>query len=74
MAKIVLRVRLLGGDQMDVSYTDPDVADEGDLLDQVVDTLARDSGVIRTRHGDRLMVLFSRGVTGFEVSPRGAVL
>jgi hypothetical protein len=74
MAKIVLRVRLTGGDQLDVSYTDPDVDDEDALLDHVVRTLAQDAGTIRTRHGDRLMILFGRGVAGFEVSPRGAVL
>jgi len=74
MAKIVLRVRLVGGDHLDVSYEDADTQDESDLLEYVTATLAQDSGVIRSQHGDRVMILFGRGVAGFEVSPRGAVL
>lgn len=74
MAKIVLRVRLVGGDLMDVSYEDPATDVEEDLLDYVVATLSQDSGVLRSRHGDRLQVLFGRGVASLEVSPRGAVL
>lgn len=74
MARIVLRVRLVGGGQMDVTYEDADVETETELIDQVTDTLAQGSGVLRSQHGDRLTVLFGRGVAGFEVSPRGAVL
>ena len=74
MAKIVLRVRLVGGDHLDVSYEDADTQDESDLLEYVTATLAQDSGGIRSQHGDRVMILFGRGVAGFEVSPRGAVL
>lgn len=73
MAAIVLRVRLMSGEQLDVSYADDD-ADEGELILRVVETLAEDSGVLRTRHGDRLIVLYGRGVAAVEIAPRGAVL
>lgn len=74
MARIVLRVRLTGGDQVDVSYEDPDVHDPDELVEQVIAALAHDDGRVRSRHGDRLFVLYSRGVAAIEVSPRGAVL
>lgn len=74
MAEIVLRVRLIGGDLLDVSYQEPDAADDAELMEHAISTLARDSGVLRTRHGDRLVVLYGRGVAALEVSPRGAVL
>jgi hypothetical protein len=74
MAKLVLRVRLVGGDHLDVSYEDTEADNDDELLEHVIATLADASGVLRTRHGDRQLVLFGRGVAGFEVSPRGAVL
>ena len=74
MATIVLRVRLTGGERMDLTYEDPDVADEGDVVEHVITTLAQDSGVLRSRHGDRLVVLYGRGVAAIEVAPRGAVV
>ena len=74
MATTVMRVRLLGGDRMDLRYDEPDVVDEADLVEQIISTLAEDSGVLRARHGDRLVVLYGRGVAAIEVSPRGAVL
>jgi hypothetical protein len=73
MAEVVLRVRLMSGDQLDVRYEDDD-ADEDEVIQRVVDTLAEDSGVLRTTHGDRLMVLYGRGVAAIEMAPRGAVL
>jgi len=73
MAEIVLRVRLVSGDQVDVVYQD-DAVDENEVIQRVVETLAEGSGVLRTRHGDRLMVLYGRGVAAVEVAPRGAVL
>lgn len=73
MAEIVLRVRLISGGQLDVMY-EHDAIDENEVIEEVVETLARDSGVLRTRHGDRLMVLYGRGVAAVEVGPRGAVL
>ena len=72
MSEIVLRVRLVSGDQLDVSFEDD--GEEAEVIDQVVETLAQDSGVLRARHGDRLMVLYGRGVAAVEMTPRGAVL
>jgi hypothetical protein len=74
MATTVLRVRLVGGDRMDITYAEPGVSDEDGLIEHAIATLAQDSGVLRTRHGERLVVLFGRGVAAIEVAPRGAVL
>jgi len=72
MAEIVLRVRLVSGDQLDVRFSDD--GDEDEAIERVVETLAEDSGVLRTSHGDRLIVLYGRGVAAVEMAPRGAVL
>jgi hypothetical protein len=74
MATTVLRVRLLGGERMDLTYDEPDMLDEDQLVEHVISTLANDSGVLRAKHGDRLVVLYGRGVAAIEVAPRGAVL
>jgi len=74
MAEIVLRVRLVSGDQLDVRFESDGDEDEDQVIERVVETLAEPSGVLRTSHGDRLMVLYSRGVAAVEVAPRGAVL
>jgi len=74
MATIVLRVRLLGGETTDLTYEDPDQDDEVALIDQVVEEMRTESGVLRCRHGDRLVAIFSRGVASVEVSPRGAIV
>jgi hypothetical protein len=74
MASIVLRVRLIAGDRIDVTYDEPGVVDADEVLQHVLTTLADDSGMIRTRHGDRQVILFGRGVAAIEVAPRGAVL
>lgn len=74
MAQIVLRVRLVGGDHMDLRYEEPDTDDEAAVEEHVISVLAQDSGMIRTWHGDRLVVLYGRGVAAFEIAPRGAVL
>ena len=74
MAEIVLRVRLVGGDHLDVSYEEPDTADADEVTEHVVSALAQDFGVVRARHGERLIVLFGRGVAAIELAPRGAVL
>ena len=71
---IVLRVRLISGENMDVLYEDRDAGSEDEVIDRIVSTLAEDSGVLRCRHGDRLLVLYARGVAAMEVKPRGAVL
>jgi hypothetical protein len=74
MAEIVLRVRLVGGGLLDVSYDEPDIGDDDAVIDHLIATLAEDTGVLRTRHGNRLVVLYGRGVAALEVAPRGPVL
>jgi hypothetical protein len=74
MAGIVLRVRLTGGENMDVRYDERDAPSDDVVIDHVVSTLAEETGVLRCRHGDRLLVLYARGVAAVEVGPRGAVL
>jgi hypothetical protein len=74
MGEIVLRVRLTGGGQMDVTYEESGTVDADEVIEHIVSTLAQDSGVLRARHGDRLVVLYGRGVAAVEMAPRGAVL
>ena len=74
MEGIVLRVRFISGDSMDVTYEERDASSEDEVIDHVVSTLAEVSGMLRCRHGDRLVVLYSRGIAAVEVAPRGAVL
>ena len=74
MEAIVLCVRLISGDNIDVTYEDRDAGSEGEAIDQLVSTLSEASGVLRCRHGERLVVLYARGVAAVEVAPRGAVL
>jgi hypothetical protein len=74
MASIVLRVRLIAGDRLDVTYDEPGTVDADEVLEHAITTLAQDAGMIRTQHGDRVVVLFGRGVAALEVGPRGAVL
>jgi hypothetical protein len=74
MAEIVLRVRLVGGDHLDVSYDEPGTISTDEVTEHVISALAQNSGVLRAHHGDRLVVLFGRGVSAIEVAPRGAVL
>jgi hypothetical protein len=73
MTEIVLRVRLISGERLDVTYTEAGGTDD-ETLDGVIATLAQDSGILRCQHGDRLIVLYGRGVATVEVAPRGAVL
>lgn len=74
MATIVLRVRLLSGEQTDLTYEDPDQTNEAAMVEQVIEVLRVEGGALRCRHGERLVVLYSRGVASVEVSPRGAIL
>jgi hypothetical protein len=74
MEAIVLRVRLISGDSIDVTYEDRGAGSEGEVIDHVVSALSEASGVLRCRHGERLVVLYARGVAAVEVAPRGAVL
>jgi len=72
MAEIVLRVRLIGGDYLDVVYDEADAVVD-DLVDYIISTLAREGGALRCKHGNRLIVLYGRGVATVEIAPRGAV-
>jgi len=74
MAEVVLRVRLISGDHIDVSYDEPDTVEADEVIEHVISTLAADSGVLRSTHGDRLVALYSRGVAAIEIGPRGAIL
>lgn len=74
MAGIVLRVRLTSGDHLDVAYEEPDVNDENAVIEHALAALTEHDGLLRCRHGERLMVLYARGVAAIEVAPRGAVL
>ena len=73
MADIALRVRLIGGDHVDVTYGDRDAATD-ELVEHVISTLAEDGGTLRCKHGDRLIVLYGRGVATVEIAPRGAIV
>jgi hypothetical protein len=64
----------MAGDRMDVTYEQTDAETEDQLIEHVISTLAKDSGVLRCKHGDRLVVLYGRGVAAIEVAPRGAVI
>lgn len=74
MPEIVLRVRLMSGDRMDVAYQELDANDENEVIEHALYSLADNGGMLRCKHGDRLMVIFARGVAAVEVAPRGAVL
>jgi hypothetical protein len=74
MVSVVLRVRLMTGDRLDVTYDDASAAGAADAVQTVVRTLADDAGTIWARHGDRTVVLYGRGIAAIEVEPLGAVL
>ena len=73
MAEIVLRVRLVGGEHLDVMYDEAGAAPDA-IVERIISILAQDNGILRCKHGDRLIVLYGRGVATVEVAPRGAVL
>ena len=73
MAEIVLRVRLIGGDHVDVTYGDRDAATD-EVVEHVISTLAEDGGTLCCQHGDRLIVLYGRGIATVEIAPRGAIV
>ena len=58
---------------MDVTWGDPDLA-ESEAVEYAITALAGDGGVLRSRHGGRLVALYGRGVAAIEVAPRGAVV
>lgn len=69
-----MRVRLINGEHTDVAYEDRDARDEAEAIEGAITTLGDESGILRCSHGDRLVVLFARGVATLEVAPRGAIL
>jgi hypothetical protein len=73
MAEIVLRVRLVGGEHLDVTCEEEEGTPD-EVAGRVISALAKDNGLLRCRHGGRLIVLYGRGVATLEVAPRGAVL
>lgn len=74
MARIVLRVRLVTGDRLDVTYEESETGQESAVIENAISVLSDPSGVLRAQHGDREVVIFGRGVAAIEVEPRGAVL
>lgn len=74
MGSIVLRVRLLSGDHLDVTYEEAGATDDDEIVEHAVAALAEDLGMLRCKHGNRLLVLYARGVAALEIAPRGAVL
>lgn len=74
MAEIVIRLRLLSGERMDVRYEEPETAESSQVVEHALSTLAEDNGVLRCVHGGRLHAVYGRGVAELEFSPRGAVL
>jgi hypothetical protein len=73
MTEIVLRVRLVSGEYLDVTY-DKAGATADEAAEHAISSLAADGGTLRCKHGKRLVVLYGRGVATLEVGPRGAVL
>jgi hypothetical protein len=74
MAKVVLRVRLIAGDRLDVTYEEDGITDADEVVERAIAALSTEAGMIRARHGDRLVVVYGRGVAALEVAPRGAIL
>jgi hypothetical protein len=73
MVEIVLRIRLVSGEHLDVAYNETSGTTE-EIVEHVILALADGNGALRCKHGDRLIVLYSRGVATLELAPRGAVL
>ena len=73
MATIQLRVRLVGGDHVDVTFEGPKPIGEEQVADHVITMLSQDSGVIRAKQGEQLVVLYGRGVAAIELGPSGEV-
>jgi len=73
MTEIVLRIRLISGEYLDVTYTTEGGTPE-EAVEHAISTLAAEDGTLRCLHGNRLVVLYGRGVATLEVAPRGPVL
>jgi len=66
-------VRLIGGEHLDVT-SEAEGGTPEEIVDHVISTLGEQNGILRCRHGGRLIVLYGRGIATLEVAPRGAVL
>jgi len=64
----------MAGDRLDVTYEEDGITDAGEVLERAIAALSDDTGMIRARHGDRMVVVYGRGVAALEVAPRGAIL
>lgn len=73
MSEIVLRVCLINGKYLDVTYDGVGSTVDEDV-ERAISALADDNGMLRCKHGNRLIVLYGRGIATLEVAPRGAVL
>jgi hypothetical protein len=73
MSEIVLRVCLINGKYLDVTY-DGVGSNVDEDVEHAISALADDNGMLRCKHGNRLIVLYGRGIATLEVAPRGAVL
>jgi hypothetical protein len=74
MTEIVLRVCLISGKYLDVTYDAVGYTTADQAVEHAISSLADDNGTLRCRHGNRLIVLYGRGIATLEVAPRGAVL
>jgi len=62
-AEIVLGARLTGGEHPDARY-EADRSTPGEIVEQVISTLANDNGLLRCR----LIVLYRRSIATVEAS------
>jgi hypothetical protein len=61
-------------DHLDVAYEESNVNEDDVVLQHAIAALQSDTGLLRCTHGDRLLLLYGRGVAALEVAPLGAVL
>jgi len=64
----------MAGDRLDVTYEEDGITDADEVVERAIAALSDDTGMIRARHGDRMVVVYGRGVAALEVAPRGAIL
>jgi hypothetical protein len=71
MAEIMLRIRLVGGGQLDVVCDEADAAAD-DIVEHAISILAEDDGALRCKHGEQFIVLFGRRIATVEAALRDA--
>ena len=74
MTTLVLRVRLVGGDHMDVTYEETGTAAEEELTEHVVSTLTSDSGCCAPSTGTGWSCCTGRGRRPGGVAARSSAL